>query len=104
MFRRVKDMWSFGEPEYQAKERETIKQIKFRKVEDAPYGCHATYEWEGHIIEADADTNFNGGYIWHCDTLFKQRCFRTLKGIRKAIALKELGWLTKQKLEDCEEM
>lgn len=77
--------------------------VKLRKVEDAPYGCHATYEWEGHIIEADADTNFNGGYIWHCDTLFKGYMFRTLKGIRKAIELKQIGNLSKYLLEQCTE-
>ena len=97
-------MWSYGEPEDMREERETIAKIKFKKVEAAPYKCHATYEWEGHIIEADATTHFNGGHIWYCDTLFKGTMFRTLKGLKRAIALKQLGRLTKGALEICEEM
>lgn len=96
-------MWSYGQPESMREEDEAIAKIKFRKVEAAPYKCHATYEWEGHVIEAD-DISFSGGYPWYCDTLFNGRMFRTLKGIRRAIALKQLGRLTKMELEWCEEL
>lgn len=91
----------YGKPKSMVEEDEMIAKIKFRKVADAPYGCHATYEWEGHEIEGDTDTNFNGGYIWHCESLFKGIMFRTLKGLKRAIALKQLGRLTKGRLEIC---
>lgn len=78
--------------------------IRLTKVEEAPYRCHATYEWEGHIIEADTDTNFNGGYIWYCKTLFKDRMFRTLRGLKRAIQLKVEGKLTNYLLEECEDI
>lgn len=78
-------------------------QIKLTKVEDAPYMCSATYEWEGHIIERDGSCLAGGNKYWYCDTLFKGHAFRTLKGIRKAIQLKVEGKLTERELMWCEE-
>lgn len=79
------------------------RKVKLTKAEAAAYKGRATYEWEGHIIESDDCDNFNGGYPWHCDTLFKGRTFRTLRGIRKAIQLKVEGKLTPMQLDWCEE-
>jgi hypothetical protein len=80
-----------------------MKEIKLTKVSNAPYKCHAVYEWEGHTIYAD-DGCFSGGKCyWYCDTLFKNSSFRTLKGIKKAIKLKQEGKLSWLELQWCEE-
>ena len=77
--------------------------IKLKKVQDAPYLCSATYEWEGHIIERDDACLSGGNLYWYCDTLFKGRQFRTLKGIRKAIEKYQEGTLTDLELTWLEE-
>ena len=73
------------------------------KVENAPYKCHATYEYKEHTISADGSSWFNGGRIWRCETLFRNSSFRTLKGLKHAIELKENGELNSMNLSWCEE-
>lgn len=80
-----------------------MTKIKLTKVEDAPYKCSATYEWNGHIIERD-DSHFAGERCyWFCDTLFEGKMFRTLKGLRHAIQLYADGELNDMELGFCEE-
>ena len=77
--------------------------IKLNKVAEGGYKCRATYEWEGHIIEGD-DVALGGGCrYWYCETLFKDRQFRTLKGLKRAIQLKVEGKLTNWLLSECED-
>ena len=77
--------------------------IKLKKVDDASYKGSATYEWEGHIIERDQCGLSGDNLYWYCKTLFKNRSFRTLIGLKKAIQMKIDGTLTDLELSWCEE-
>ena len=75
--------------------------IKLKRIENAPYQCRATYEWKGHRIEGD-DICFSGGSCcWYCQDLFGSKGFRTLKGLKKAIELKEKNELNEWSLYEC---
>lgn len=54
-----------------------MEKVKLTKIEYAPTGCAATYEWEDQTIEKD-NAPFSGsiGY-WYCEPMFKGVQFRT---------------------------
>jgi hypothetical protein len=81
-----------------------MTKIKLTRIENAGYKCKAVYEWNGHTIEGDDVALYGGKCYWYCDTLFKGRAFRTLKGLKKAIELKVENKLTNWQLEECEDM
>lgn len=81
-----------------------MNKIKLIKVEEAAYKCKAVYEWEDQTIFGDDSCLGGDRCYWHCEPLFKGHNFRTLKGVKKALELYQSGELTKQALEDCEEL
>ena len=80
-----------------------MEKIKLTKVEAAPYKCSATYEWNCHIIQKDCAPFSSSEWCWHCNTLFGDRTFRTLRGLKHAIQLHVEGKLNSINIEDCEE-
>jgi len=77
--------------------------IKLTRVENAPYKCHATYEYKDNTIECDSISLSGDRCYWTCEPMFKGVMFRTLKGVRHAIELKENGELNAINLQWCEE-
>lgn len=69
-----------------------------------------TREWSGcysynHFIIQKEECHLGGSQnYWYCDQLAKDKPFRTLKGVKKAIELKLDGKLTRMVLEECGDM
>lgn len=69
-----------------------------------------TREWTGcysynHFIIQKEECHLGGSQnYWYCDQLAKYKPFRTLKGVRRAIELKEKNELSRGLLEECSDM
>lgn len=64
-------------------------------------GCY-TYEY--YTIEKEECHLGGGQNYWYCDQLAKGKPFRTLKGVKRAIELKEKNGLSRGLLEECSDM
>ena len=64
-------------------------------------GC---YTYKHFTIEKDQSHLMGSQDYWWCDQVAKGRPFRTLKGVKQAIELKEKGQLSSMLLEECLDM
>lgn len=64
-------------------------------------GC---YSYEHYIIQKDECHLGGSQNYWYCDQVAKGKPFRTLKGVKRAIELKQKRELTQTLLEECSDM